>query len=52
MEIIRHWILIQTLSYNIQFLTRLPTRQDGVKNRDKAYQDSISLAYPYLSLSN
>ena len=33
MEIIRHWILIQTL----QFLTRLPTCQDGVKNRDKAY---------------
>ena len=32
-EIIQHQILIQTL----QFLTRLPTRQDGVKNRDKVY---------------
>ena len=33
MEIIRHWILKQTLL----FLTRLPTRQDGIKNRDKVY---------------
>ena len=32
-EIIRHWILIQIL----QLLTRLPTRQDGVENRDKVY---------------
>ena len=32
-EIMRHKILIQTLS----FLTRLPTRQDGVENRDKVY---------------
>ena len=32
-EIIRHYVLIQTLS----FLTRLPTRQDGVENRDKVY---------------
>ena len=28
-------MLIQTL----QFLTRLPTRQDGVDNRDKVYID-------------
>ena len=28
---IRHWILMQILL----FLTRLPTRQDGVENRDK-----------------
>ena len=34
-EIIRHWILIETL----WFLTRLPIRQDGhgVENRDKVY---------------
>ena len=32
-EIIRHKILIQTLS----FLTRLPTCQDGVENPDKVY---------------
>ena len=32
-EIIRHHILTQTLS----FLTRLPTRQDVVENRDKVY---------------
>ena len=32
-EIIRHWILIQTLL----FLTRLPTRRDGVENPDKVY---------------
>ena len=32
-EIMRHYILIQTLL----FLTRLPTRQDGVENRDKVY---------------
>ena len=34
MEIIRHYMVIQTL----QFLTRLPTRQDGVENRDKVYK--------------
>ena len=32
-EIIRHHILTQTLP----FLTRLPTRQDVVENRDKVY---------------
>ena len=32
-EIIRHQILIQTPL----FLTRLPTRQDDVENRDKVY---------------
>ena len=33
MEIIRHQILILTL----YFLTGLPTREDGVENRDKVY---------------
>ena len=37
-EIIGHQLLIQTL----QFLTRLPTRQDGVENRDKVYIASQS----------
>ena len=32
-KVICHRIPIQTL----QFLTALPTRQDGAKNRDKAY---------------
>ena len=32
-EIIQPLILIQSL----WFLTRLPTRQDGVENRDKVY---------------
>ena len=33
-EVICYRIPIQTL----QFLTALPTRQDGVENRDKAYK--------------
>ena len=36
-EIIQHQILIQTL----YFFTRLPTRQDGVENRDKVYSFSF-----------
>ena len=36
-EFIRNLILIQILS----FLTRLPTRQDGVENRDKVYSLTI-----------
>ena len=37
-KIICHRIPIQTL----EFLTALPTRQDGVENRDKAYCSSKS----------
>ena len=37
-EIIRHKILVQTLL----FLTRLPTRQDGVENRDKVYAATVN----------
>ena len=49
MKIIRHWILLQTL----QFLTRLPTRQDGVENRDKVYFGmSKSRVLPTLSSSS
>ena len=44
-EIIRHQILIQTL----QFLTRLPTRQDGIKNRDKVYCPSRNSKFTKLS---
>ena len=32
-EVLCYWIPIQTL----YFRTTLPTRQDGVENRDKAY---------------
>ena len=37
MEIIQHWILIQTL----WFRTHLPTHQDGVENRDKVYNETL-----------
>ena len=47
----RHWILLQTL----QFLTRLPIRQDGVEKRDKVYSASpfmrvIKCTYVILTL--
>ena len=37
-------MLIQTL----QFLTRLPTRQDGVDNRDKVYIDFVRYRVDWL----
>ena len=40
-KIIRHRILIQTL----QFYACLPTRQDGVENRDKAYLHKCNTLY-------
>ena len=47
MEIIQHYILIQTLS----FLMRLPTHQDGFQNRDKVYWFTVRSMWKLQKLS-
>ena len=47
-KIIRHQILIQIL----YFLTRLPTRQDGVETRDKVYSRLNPSEPQYFTLKN